>query len=216
MCIRDRYVTLEPCAHQGRTPPCAPAVAAAGVLRVVAGIRDPNPVVDGRGFAILRAAGVHVVEEARPVEAASLIDGFAHHVRTGLPLVTLKMAASLDGKVAAADGSSRWVTGDAAREDVHRLRARAGAVVVGAGTVLADDPALTVRLPGYRGRQPLRVVVDGGGVVPAERTVFDRAAPVLVATTSPGAATARAAWEAAGAEVETYDGPDGRLSLIHI
>jgi diaminohydroxyphosphoribosylaminopyrimidine deaminase/5-amino-6-(5-phosphoribosylamino)uracil reductase len=210
------YVTLEPCSHQGRTPPCAPALVAAGVSRVVAGVRDPNPIVDGRGFALLRAAGVDVVEDARPAEAGVLIEAFAHHVRTGLPLVTLKMAASLDGRVAATDGSSRWITGEAAREDVHRLRARAGAVVVGAGTALADDPALTVRLPGYRGRQPLRVLVDARGVLPTSRAAFDGAAPLLVATTTSGAARAGAAWETAGAEVEAFDGADGRVSIPHL
>jgi diaminohydroxyphosphoribosylaminopyrimidine deaminase/5-amino-6-(5-phosphoribosylamino)uracil reductase len=207
------FVTLEPCAHQGRTPPCAPAIAAAGVARVVAGIRDPNPIVNGRGFAILREAGVDVVEDALPAESAALIEGFAHHVRTGLPFVTLKMAASLDGKVAAADGSSRWITGEAAREDVHRLRARSDAVMVGAGTAVADDPSLTVRLPGFRGRQPLRVLVDGSGTVASTGAMFDRTAPVLVATSRRASIEARAAWEEVGAEVETLDGPDGTVSL---
>jgi diaminohydroxyphosphoribosylaminopyrimidine deaminase/5-amino-6-(5-phosphoribosylamino)uracil reductase len=210
------YVTLEPCSHQGRTPPCAPAIAVAGVARVMAGIRDPNPVVNGEGFRILREAGVEVVEDARPAESAALIEGFARHVRTGLPFVTLKMAASLDGRVAARDGSSRWITGEAARADVHRLRARADAVMVGSGTVLVDDPSLSVRLGGYRGRQPLRVVVDGSGAVPPSRAVFDGSAPVLVATTRRASQETRSAWESAGAEVEMVDAGDGRVALARL
>jgi diaminohydroxyphosphoribosylaminopyrimidine deaminase/5-amino-6-(5-phosphoribosylamino)uracil reductase len=199
------YVTLEPCSHQGRTPPCAPAIVDAGITRIVASMRDPNPVVDGRGFAILRQAGLEVEEGLLRDEAEGLMAGFAKHVRTGLPLVTLKMAASLDGKVAARDGSSRWITGEAGREDAHRARAESDAIVVGAGTALADDPALTVRLPGYRGRQPIRILVDGSGRVQAGGSLFDGAAPTLVATTSAGAEKARAGWEAAGAEVLTFD-----------
>lgn len=202
------YVTLEPCAHQGRTPPCADALIDAGVARVVAAIADPNPVVDGRGFARLRAAGVEVVEGVLAEEAERLNAGFLHFQRTGLPLVTLKMAASLDGKVAARDGSSRWITGEAAREDVHRLRARSGAVVVGAGTARADDPSLTVRLPGFRGRQPLRVLVDASGRTPATGALFDEAAPKLVATAPTAAEAAVGAWERAGAEVIVL-GPAG-------
>jgi diaminohydroxyphosphoribosylaminopyrimidine deaminase/5-amino-6-(5-phosphoribosylamino)uracil reductase len=209
-------VTLEPCSHQGRTPPCAPALAAAGVARVVAGARDPNPLVDGRGFAMLREAGVDVVERNVHPASGALIEGFARHVRTGLPFVTLKLASSLDGRAAAADGSSRWITGEAARADVHRLRARSDAVVVGAGTVRADNPALTVRIPGYRGRQPLRVMVDGAGTVGSDRKAFDGTAPTLVVTTRRAPGRARAAWEAAGAEVETLDGADGRVSLARL
>lgn len=195
------YTTLEPCSHQGRTPPCAPAVAAGGIGRVVAAVRDPNPVVDGRGIAILRQAGVAVDEGVLAAPAARLIEGFAKHVRTGRPFVTLKMAASLDGRVAARDGTSRWITGAEARNDVHRLRATTGAIVVGAGTVLADDPALTVRLPGHRGRPPVRVVVDAAGRVPSTAAVFDGSAPTLVATAPGVDDEVRRAWEGAGAEV---------------
>jgi diaminohydroxyphosphoribosylaminopyrimidine deaminase/5-amino-6-(5-phosphoribosylamino)uracil reductase len=199
------YATLEPCSHHGRTPPCAPAVVEAGIANVVAGVRDPNPAVDGRGFGLLRRAGLSVVEGVLAEEGADLIAGFANHIRSGLPLVTLKMAASLDGKVAARDGSSRWITGEAAREDVHRLRASSGAIVVGAGTASADDPALTVRLPGYRGRPPLRVLIDATGRTPPTGALFDRTAPTLVATTGACPAESRAAWEASGAEVLVID-----------
>jgi diaminohydroxyphosphoribosylaminopyrimidine deaminase / 5-amino-6-(5-phosphoribosylamino)uracil reductase len=209
------YASLEPCSHHGRTPPCAPAVIEAGIARVVIPTRDPNPVVDGRGVAILRRGGVDVVEGILAEEGIELIAGFAKHVRTGLPLVTIKMAASLDGKVAARDGSSRWITGGEARLDVHRLRASSGAIVVGAGTALADDPALTVRLPGFRGRPPLRVLLDSTGRTPPTNALFDRAAPTVVATTPASAAEARAAWREAGAEVLVFEepGPTGGVPL---
>jgi diaminohydroxyphosphoribosylaminopyrimidine deaminase / 5-amino-6-(5-phosphoribosylamino)uracil reductase len=207
------YVTLEPCSHHGRTPPCAPAVAEAGIARVVAAARDPNPAVDGRGFVLLRGAGIEVIEGVLADEGAELIAGFANHVRTGLPLVRLKMASSLDGKVAARDGSSRWITGEAAREDVHRLRAASGAIVVGAGTAAVDDPSLIVRLPGYRGRPPLRVLLDSRGRTPADGALFDRSAPTLVATTPACTAEARAAWEDSGAEVLAIEGPGASGSV---
>ncbi len=202
-------VSLEPCSHHGRTPPCTDAILGAGIARVVAAVHDPNPIVDGRGFATLRAAGVVVEEGVLADEGAELIAGFASHVTTGLPLVTLKMAGSLDGRAAAADGSSRWITGEAARMDVHRMRAASDAIVVGSGTALADDPALTVRLEGFRGRPPLRVVVDGRGRVPAAGRLFDGTAPTLVATTHEASPDARARWEAAGAEVAVIEPGDG-------
>jgi diaminohydroxyphosphoribosylaminopyrimidine deaminase/5-amino-6-(5-phosphoribosylamino)uracil reductase len=211
------FVTLEPCSHQGRTPPCAPAVVDSGVARVVVGIPDPNPVVDGRGLQLLRRSGIQVDLGVLAREARELIMGFARHVRTGLPFVTLKMAASLDGRVGARDGSSRWLTGPAARQDVHRLRAGSGAVLVGAGTAAADDPALTVRIDGYRGRQPFRVVADGRGRLGAGGALFDGSARVLVATTPAAPPRRRAEWEAAGAEVlildDPGDGPGGEPAV---
>jgi diaminohydroxyphosphoribosylaminopyrimidine deaminase/5-amino-6-(5-phosphoribosylamino)uracil reductase len=202
-------VSLEPCSHHGRTPPCTDAIVGAGIASVVAAIRDPNPLVDGRGFAILRAAGIAVEDGVLADEAAELVAGFAKHVSTGQPLVTLKMAGSLDGRAAASDGSSRWITGEAARADVHRMRAATDAIVVGSGTVLADDPALSVRLDGYRGRPPLRVVVDGTGRVPAAGRLFDGSAPTLVATTG-ASGEAQERWEGAGAEVAVFEPDQGR------
>lgn len=202
------YVNLEPCSHQGRTGPCTEAIVEAGIARVVAAMRDPNPLVDGRGFARLRAVGIEVREGVLREEAERLNEAFAKHVRTGLPFVTWKMAASLDGKVACHDGSSRWITGPEARADVHRLRAAADAIVVGAGTALADDPSLTVRLPGYRGRPPLRVLVDARGRVPAAGDLFSDEAPTLVATTALAPEERRSEWAAAGAEVLLYE-PEG-------
>ena len=140
------YVTLEPCAHHGRTPPCTDAIIAAGVARVVVGIEDPDEQVAGRGIAALRAAGIDVTVGVASEEVAEQLAPYRKHRTTGQPWVVLKMAASLDGRTAAPDGTSRWITGEAARRDVHRLRARSDAVLVGAGTVRADDPELTVRL----------------------------------------------------------------------
>jgi len=195
------FTSLEPCDHHGRTPPCTDAIVRAGIARVVSATRDPNPMVDGRGVRSLRARGVEVVEGIREAESLRLNAGFTKHVRTGMPFVIWKAAASLDGKVAARDGSSRWITGDAARADVHRLRAWADAIVVGAGTALADDPELTVRDPDYRGRPPLRVLVDARGRVGPSGDLFDDQAPTLVATTELAPTKARDAWREAGAEV---------------
>ncbi len=154
------YVTLEPCAHHGRTPPCSDAIIAAGVTRVVVGIEDPDERVAGRGIAALRAAGVDVTVGVAGDEVAEQLAPYLKHRTTGQPWVVLKMAASLDGRTAAPDGTSRWITGEAARRDVHRLRAQSDAVLVGAGTIRADDPALTVRLDdGIEREQPLRVVL---------------------------------------------------------
>jgi diaminohydroxyphosphoribosylaminopyrimidine deaminase/5-amino-6-(5-phosphoribosylamino)uracil reductase len=195
------YTSLEPCDHRGRTPPCTDAILAAGIGRVVSALRDPNPIVDGRGFARLERAGVEVRADVMAEEAARQNKAFLKHVRTGLPFVVWKSAASLDGKVAARDGSSRWITGEQARVDVHRLRAWSDAIVVGAGTALADDPSLTVRLPGYQGRAPLRVLVDARGRVPATGDLFDGEAPTLVATTELVPHERRDEWAASGAEV---------------
>ncbi len=204
------YTTLEPCDHFGRTPPCTESILSAGVARVVSAAGDPNPMVDGRGLARLSAAGIDVRQGPLAGEAERLNEAYVKHVRTGLPFVTWKMAATLDGKVAARDGTSRWITGEAARADVHRLRAAADAIVVGAGTALADDPSLTVRDPGYRGAPVLRVVVDARGRVPETGQVFDRSAPTLVATTEASPRERREAWRRAGAEVVVY-GPEGDL-----
>jgi diaminohydroxyphosphoribosylaminopyrimidine deaminase/5-amino-6-(5-phosphoribosylamino)uracil reductase len=195
------YVTLEPCAHHGRTPPCADALVAAGVARVVAAVPDPDPRVDGAGLARLRAAGVAVTVGTGAEAAADQNAAYLTHRRLGRPRITLKAAASLDGKVAAPDGSSQWITGPAARADAHRLRGEADAVMVGAGTALADNPRLTVRLPGWAGRQPLRVLVDAAGRVGADGHLFDSEAETLVATTPAAPSTAVDAWKAAGAEV---------------
>lgn len=154
------YVTLEPCSHQGRTPPCADALVAAGIARAVIAARDPDPRVDGSGVARLRESRIAVDEGVGGAEARALNRGFFLRVTARRPLFTLKVAASLDGRIALASGESRWITGTLARDAAQLLRARHDAVLVGSGTVLADDPALTCRLPGYRGRPKVRVVLD--------------------------------------------------------
>lgn len=155
------YVTLEPCAHFGRTPPCADALAAAGVARVVGAMRDPFPQVDGAGFDRLRAAGIEVDSGLMEAQARTLNAGFLSRIERGRPWVRVKLAASLDGRTAMADGDSKWITGEAARADVQRWRARASAILTGTATVLADDPHLTVRLGvGTEVVPPLRVVLD--------------------------------------------------------
>jgi diaminohydroxyphosphoribosylaminopyrimidine deaminase / 5-amino-6-(5-phosphoribosylamino)uracil reductase len=202
------YTTLEPCSHYGRTPPCAPLVIEARVARVVTAIGDPNPLVDGGGFAALRSAGIAVETGRLGEQATRQNEAFLKHVRTGLPFVTLKMAASLDGKVAARDGSSRWITGEPARAEVHRMRGEADAIMVGAGTALRDDPSLTVRDPSYRGRPTLRIVVDGGGVVPeGHRVLGDGRAPTLMATTDRAPESRRRAWADGGTEVLVLGDP---------
>jgi diaminohydroxyphosphoribosylaminopyrimidine deaminase/5-amino-6-(5-phosphoribosylamino)uracil reductase len=183
----------------------------------VSGIGDPNPIVAGSGYERLRAAGVGLVGGVLADPIARKNRAYLTHATTGRPFVVWKVAMSLDGKVAARDGSSRWITGEASRADVHRLRAWSDAIVVGAGTVLSDDPSLTVRHPGYRGAPPLRVVVDGRGRIPSTARVFDGEAPTLVATTAAAPADVRERWVTAGAEVELLDAfDDGALSLADL
>lgn len=154
------YVTLEPCSHHGQTPPCADALIAAGVARVVVACGDPDQRVDGAGLARLRAAGLEVTEGVGTAEAAETLFGFFSRVRHGRPLVTLKLATTLDGQIATATGESRWITGPASRAVAHQMRAQHDAVMTGIGTVLADDPDLTCRLPGMARPGAVRIVVD--------------------------------------------------------
>ncbi len=174
------YVTLEPCTHHGLTPPCVDALIAAGIARVVVGAIDPDPRVSGTGVDTLRRAGVDVVTGMLEPEAVALDRAYFHQRRTGLPLVTLKLAMTLDGAVAARDGSSKWITSEAARADAHLLRAGADAVVVGAGTLRQDDPLLTARADRVT-RQPRPVVVAGDRPLPAERRLWERE-PIVIAT----------------------------------
>jgi len=173
------YVTLEPCCHHGRTPPCSEALLAAGVTRVVAAMPDPNPRVAGGGLAQLQAAGVEVASGLLQVEAERLNPGFLMRMRAARPFVRIKLAMSLDGRTAMASGESKWITGAAAREDVQRLRARSCAIVTGIGTVTADDPSLNVRIPGRR-RPPLRVVLDSHLRLRPAAKMLQEDGPVLV------------------------------------
>lgn len=203
------YVTLEPCSHHGRTPPCADALVEAGLRRVVFAAGDPNPRVNGNGASRLAAAGIVVEGGLMEAEARALNPGFLSRMLRGRPFVRLKLAATLDGRTGLGPGAGRWITGEAARADVQRLRARSGAILTGIGTVLADDPRLDVRLPGAT-RQPLRVVLDRRLALPASARLLDPPGEVLVFTAAramPGAD----ALAARGARIESL--PEGGRGL---
>ncbi|MCA3426052.1 MAG: bifunctional diaminohydroxyphosphoribosylaminopyrimidine deaminase/5-amino-6-(5-phosphoribosylamino)uracil reductase RibD [Roseomonas sp.] len=199
------YVTLEPCSHHGRTPPCCEALAGAGIARVVMAMRDPDPRVNGRGLAMLRGAGIEVEEGLLEAEARALNAGFFRRIQAGMPVVTLKLASTLDGRIATATGESRWITGEAARREVHALRARHDAILVGSGTVLADDPDLTCRIPGMERVPMLRVVADARlRTPPAARLVQGaQLAPVLIITAPGHPPAAQAPFMEAGADIVT-------------
>ncbi|HEU5301453.1 MAG TPA: bifunctional diaminohydroxyphosphoribosylaminopyrimidine deaminase/5-amino-6-(5-phosphoribosylamino)uracil reductase RibD [Acidimicrobiia bacterium] len=210
-CGATAFVTLEPCSHHGRTPPCADALLDAGVARVQVALADPDPRVQGEGIARLRAGGVDVAVHDDAAAARSLAP-YLHHRRTGRAWCVAKTASSLDGRVTAADGTSRWITGPAARADAHELRADSQAVVIGSATALADRPTLDVRDVTVTPRvPPLRVVLDGRGRVPAGGDLFDTSiAPTMVLTTDAAPIETVDQWRCAGAEVETIGaGPRG-------
>lgn len=213
------YVTLEPCSHHGRTPPCAEALVKAGVGRVVAAMQDPNPLVAGRGLALLRDAGIEVRSGVLESEARVLNAGFVKRMEQGLPFLRVKLAMSLDGRTAMASGESQWITGPQARAAVQRLRARSSVVLTGADTVLTDRARLTVR-DGELGleaeqaalalqRPPLRVLIDGGLRVPLDAPFF-QAGPALVATVD---GSGRESYQAAGHDLLALPGADGRVNL---
>ena len=178
------YVTLEPCAHVGRTGPCAVAVRDAGIRRVVVAMSDPNPLVAGKGLQILRDAGIEVTVGVCETEARWLNEVFLHWITTGRPFVVLKTAMTLDGKIATASGASKWITGEAARLRVHELRDRYDAILAGIGTALADDPSLTTRLPDRKGKNPVRIIVDSQARLPlTSQVVTDGKAQTIVAVT---------------------------------
>lgn len=193
-------VTLEPCDHTGRTPPCTHAILERGVARVVVGAEDPDERVRGAGIRRLRGSGVEVELWGRPEEAEAVDPGYFHHRRTGRARVRLKAASTLDGQVAAADGTSQWITSEEARLDAHRLRAEADAVMIGAGTLRSDDPRLDVRLPDHLGPQPKPVVVAGAQPLPTQAKLWDRE-PLVFAP--------RAIEPPAGQLVQLAEGSDG-------
>lgn len=210
----DLYVTLEPCSYQGKTGPCADAVTAAGIGRVFIGVQDPNPQVAGRGIERLRAAGIEVICDVLEDECRRLITPFARHILSGMPYTIYKTAMTLDGKTATSTGDSRWISGESSRREVHRLRNRVEAIIVGVETVLHDDPLLTTRLPDD-GRDPLRVVVDSRLRMPETAAMLHQqsSAGTLIATTSAAGVGARQRLEAAGAEVLVLPDEEGRVSL---
>lgn len=212
----DLYVTLEPCCHTGKTPPCADAVLQAGIRRVIVAVSDPHPLVAGGGLDRIRVAGVAVTLGVCEVEARRLNETFFHYVATRRPFVTLKCAITLDGKIATRTGASRWITGVAAREEVHRMRHAADALLVGLGTVVHDDPLLTTRLPNGGGVNPLRVVVDSTLQLPvaAQLTTVTPHCRTLVATTERASEVKQRELEAQGVEIlrlPAYD--DGRVDI---
>ncbi len=204
------YITLEPCSHDGKTPPCTDALIEAGVVEVVGATEDPNPEVSGGGFHVLEKAGIAVRTGLRKKSARELIRGFASRALRGRPFVTLKIAASLDGCIAMANGESHWITGTEARADVQKLRARSGAIMTGIGTVLADDPSLNVRddVLETHGKQPLRVVLDDAlRMLPSARMLALPGDTVVYCTRD----AAREPLEKAGAEVVRVDAKDGHV-----
>ena len=210
------YVTLEPCCHYGkRTPPCTKAIIAAGVRRVVAAMRDPNPLVSGQGLEELRHAGIEVTVGVLEEDAARLNEVYVKFVTTKRPFVLLKVAASLDGKIATVTGESRWITNERSRLLVHQLRDQMDAVMVGINTVLRDDPLLTTRLPEGEGKDPIRIVVDSSLRIPLDAKLLTSSimACAMIATTAEAPAEKRIQLEARGAKVLVVEGAGPRVSL---
>jgi len=217
------YVTLEPCAHHGRTPPCVDALIAAGVAEVRVALVDPFTLVAGQGIALLREAGLWVTVGLGAAEARELHEGFFTRLATGRHHVTAKWAMTLDGRIATRTGHARWVTGPAARREVHRLRDRIDGIVVGVGTVLADDPLLTTRLPdedvGVGGpHHPLRIVLDSAGRTPPDARLLrpDTPGRTVIACTAAAPGARRAAWRECGADVLVVAGDGPRVDLRHL
>lgn len=223
----DVYVTLEPCCHHGRTPPCTEALISAGVSRVVAAMEDPNPRMAGKGLGQLRDSGILVQAGVLKDQAEQLNPGFVQRMHSGKPLVRCKLAMSLDGRTALANGESRWISGEAARRDVQYWRARSSAVLTGIGTVLADDPAMTVRLEppltagsdcGVEIRQPLRIVLDSRLRIPANARILKQPGRTYVFTLETKDKVATAKLEAAGASIDyvppSSHGPGIELSIV--
>ena len=210
------YVTLEPCVHWGRTPPCTEAIINAGIRRVVAAMPDPDHRVGGRGLRRLAEAGVETRVGVGEREAIALNEAYVKHRTAGLPFVTAKWAMTLDGRIATRSGESQWISGEASRALAHEMRAAADAILVGIGTVLRDDPALTARTPAAS-RNPQRIVLDSTLRIPLGARVFARdGTPVVVATTDRGRPDTRRALEAMGVEVMSATGTDGRVDLAAV
>lgn len=210
------YVTLEPCSHHGRTPPCADALVAAGIAKVVSALEDPDPRVKGRGHERLRAAGIEVAVGEGAAEAAEINAGFLRRVTEGRPLFHLKIASSLDGRIATASGESKWITGPAARQHGHHLRAIHDAILVGAETAVADDPDLGCRLPGLAGRSPLRIVLDSRARLSPQSRLAATAQqrPVWLLCTKAAPVAAREGLAGLGVEIVEVDtAADGRIDV---
>ncbi len=213
------YVSLEPCSHHGQTPPCAAALIAAGIKRAVVAVEDPDPRVSGRGLDLLRDAGIEVTLGVGAAEALEINAGFLLRLEKNRPLITLKLAMTLDGRIATHNGESRWITGEAARQRSHLLRAQHDGVMVGSGTVLADDPLLNVRLPGLERDSPLRIILDGRMRLPltSALVVSARDTPTWLVTLPGGDKRRRQTYADCGIEViEAAPGADGALDLVQV
>ncbi len=210
------YITLEPCGHFGRTPPCSRSIIVAGIAEVHFAMIDPNPLVCGKGLQELEKAGIKTISGEHADEAAEINEAFIKYITTGMPFVTAKVACSLDGKIATRTGDSKWITGEAARKQVHHLRYLSDAILTGANTVIADDPALTVRLcqkGGTTHRQPLRVIVDGAGRTPPTARLFSEPGKTLVVLGSVlNSETKQALWKT-GAEILELPSGSGVIDL---
>ena len=211
----DLYVNLEPCSHFGRTPPCADAVIRAGIKRVFIAMKDPNPKVAGRGIERLRKAGIAVKDGILEDEALTLNEAFIKHITTGMPFVTLKAASSLDGRIATRTGESKWITGEESRLHVHKMRDQVDAIMVGIGTVEKDDPSLTTRLPGKKGRNPLRVIVDEDLRIPLTARVIDPTSKdsLIIATTETAPKQKMEELENLGAKILVFRGINKMVPL---
>jgi diaminohydroxyphosphoribosylaminopyrimidine deaminase/5-amino-6-(5-phosphoribosylamino)uracil reductase len=206
------YVTLEPCCHWGKTPPCVDTLIEQGIKRVVIGTLDPNPLVDGKGAQVLRDHGMEVFAGVMEQPARELNEVYFHYIRTGLPFITIKYAQSLDGRIATVQGNSRWISSERARKFTHRLRAQHDAVMVGRGTVLADDPLLTVRLA--KGENPLRICLDSNLRIPLNAQVLQDEGKTLIVTTDEHAKDKIEKIRKLGKDVlVNHKGTDGRVAL---
>lgn len=210
------YVTLEPCAHYGRTPPCTKAITEAGIAEVRMAMLDPNPLVSGRGEHELEKAGIRTYVGEQEEDARKINEAYTNYITTGIPFVTVKFAMSLDGKIATKTGDARWISNEESRKYVHSMRYIADAIMAGANTVIADDPQLTCRYAGKGGeirKQPLRIIIDGKGRVSAKAQIFNGPGKVLLVLGKPAEPEKKKAFISAGAEVLELPSGDGRVDL---
>ncbi|MBI2957785.1 MAG: bifunctional diaminohydroxyphosphoribosylaminopyrimidine deaminase/5-amino-6-(5-phosphoribosylamino)uracil reductase RibD [Chloroflexi bacterium] len=214
------YVTLEPCCHYGRTPPCTEAIINSGIEEVHVATTDPNPIVAGKGIAALEKAGIRVVSGELEAEAREVNEAYAKFITTGMPFVTVKMAMSVDGKIATRTGDSKWISGEESRKWVHNLRHVVDAVMVGVNTVITDDPRLTARLSSGKGgkskKQPLRIIVDGRGTTPCDAHLFKEPGNTVIVLTRAGDASRKDAYRALGAEVLETESAGNGVSAVDL
>ena len=212
------YVTLEPCSHYGKTPPCANAIVERGIKKIVIAMKDPNPLVEGKGIQILKDAGIEVITGVLEQQAKRLNEVFVKYITTGLPFCLLKTAMTLDGKIAAVSGESKWISDEISRHYVHKLRHQYTAIMVGIGTVLADDPLLTTRLEGLQGRNPIRIVIDTHGRIPLSAKLLqcNNHTKTIVAVTALADQRKLKSIEAAGAEVVVAPIKNNHVDLSYV